>query len=70
VSSVFALPREKILVSVNLPYSLCVFDGGSSAARGGRAPPIVSDTPKDLVSVTPSLKKLCLRMEIDIWKDR
>jgi len=38
-------------VRVPLPYSFCICCGGSSAARGGRAPPLLA-SPKYEVSVT------------------
>jgi len=59
-------------VRVGPSNSFCVCFGGSSEARGGRAPPWFT-IEKDLVRVTSreGQGKLCLRkeMEIDILKD-
>jgi hypothetical protein len=63
-------PREALLLSYFPLFFLC-FIGGSSAARGGRAPPSLT-CPKDLVRVTlrEGQGKLCLRKEIHRQIDR
>jgi len=59
-------PREGRSES-SLLYSFCFWIGGSSEARGGRAPPSLA-YPKELVSVT--LRNLCLRKDRKRWRYR